>query len=139
MNLAGKELELSGKGLGGGTIDAKQYQGKALLVIFWSSWCKPCTEDLPQILDLYKKYHSQGFDVLGINLDATPELADAYIKQHQVPWAHIHEEGGLESAPARDFGVISLPTMFLVDKSGKVVNRSATVSDLKKALPDLLK
>lgn len=139
MNLAGQELELSGKGLTGGGIDAKQYRGKVLLVIFWSSWCKPCTEDLPQIQDLYNKYHSQGFDVLGINLDASPELAEAYIKQHKVAWAHIHEEGGLESAPARDFGVISLPTMFLVDKSGKVVNRSATVADVKKALPDLLK
>ncbi|QDT83149.1 redoxin domain-containing protein [Gimesia chilikensis] len=139
MNLAGQELELSGKGLAGGGIDAKQYRGKVLLVIFWSSWCKPCTEDLPQIQDLYNKYHSQGFDVLGINLDATPELAEAYIKQHKVAWAHIHEEGGLESAPARDFGVISLPTMFLVDKSGKVVNRSATVADVKKTLPDLLK
>lgn len=138
MNLSGTELELAGNSLAGGKIDAKQYRGKALLVIFWSSWCKPCTEDLPQIQELYNKYHSQGFDVLGINLDATPEQAEAYIKQHKVTWAHIHEEGGLESAPARDFGVISLPTMFLVDKSGKVVNRSATVADLKKSLPGLL-
>ncbi|MDF1742819.1 MAG: redoxin domain-containing protein [Gimesia sp.] len=139
MNLAGKNLELTGSSLAGGSIDAKQYRGKALLVIFWSSWCKPCTEDLPQIQEIYSKYHSQGFDVLGINLDATADLAETYIKQHKIAWSHIHEEGGLESAPARDFGVISLPTMFLVDKSGKVVNRSATVSDLKKALPDLLK
>ncbi|WP_298861452.1 thioredoxin-like domain-containing protein [uncultured Gimesia sp.] len=139
MNLAGKELALTGSSLAGGSIDAKQFRGKALLVIFWSSWCKPCTEDLPQIQEIYSKYHSQGFDVLGINLDATAKLAEDYIKQHKIAWAHIHEEGGLESAPARDFGVISLPTMFLVDKSGKVVNRSTTVSDLKKALPDLLK
>lgn len=139
MNLTGNELELTGNSLAGGSIDAKQYRGKVLLVIFWSSWCKPCTEDLPQIQDLYNKYHSQGFDVLGINLDTTPDLAQAYIKQHKIAWNHIHEEGGLESAPARDFGVISLPTMFLVDKSGKVVNRSATVADVKKTLPDLLK
>tara|TARA_R110002095_G_scaffold127317_3_gene110345 strand:+ start:97 stop:2010 length:1914 start_codon:yes stop_codon:yes gene_type:complete len=139
MNLAGQELELKGASLAGGSIDAKQFRGKVLLVVFWSSWCKPCTEDLPQIQELYSKYHSEGFDVLGINLDATPDLAETYAKQHKIAWAHIHEEGGLESAPARDFGVISLPTMFLVDKSGKVVNRSATVSDLKKSLPDLLK
>lgn len=139
MNLAGKELELSGSSLAGGNINSQQYRGKVLLVIFWSSWCKPCTEDLPQIQELYSKYHSKGFDVLGVNLDATPDLAEAYIKQHKIPWAHIHEQGGLESAPARDFGVISLPTMFLVDDSGKVINRSATVSDLKKALPNLLK
>ncbi|HBL44382.1 MAG TPA: thioredoxin, partial [Planctomycetaceae bacterium] len=138
MNLSGNELELTGNSLAGGSIDVKQYRGKALLVIFWSSWCKPCTEDLPQIQELYNKYHSQGFDVLGINLDATPEQAEAYIKQHKIAWSHIHEEGGLEGAPARDFGVISLPTMFLVDKTGKVVNRSATVADLKKSLPGLL-
>ena len=102
MNLAGKNLELTGSSLAGGSIDAKQYQGKALLVIFWSSWCKPCTEDLPQIQEIYSKYHSQGFDVCWGSISTPqPDLAETYIKQHKIAWSHIHEEGGLESAPAR--------------------------------------
>jgi hypothetical protein len=56
-----------------------------------------------------------------------------------VAWPHIHEEGALESRPAIEFGVISLPTMFLVDRNGIVVNSSASVDDLKKSVPELLK
>ncbi len=110
-----------------------------LLVIFWSTWCKPCTEDLPQILALYGQYKSQGFEVLGVNLDTTTDLVQPYITEHKVPWRHIHEAGGLESGPGKAFGIISLPTMFLVDKTGTVISRSTSVPELKTELPKLVK
>ncbi len=138
LALTGKKLELAGAGLGGGTVDAASFKGRAVLVIFWSTWCKPCTEDLPQIISLYQQYHSRGFEVLGVNLDTTPELVQPYITEHKVPWPHIHEPGGLESNPAKAFGIISLPTMFLVDKTGTVVSRSTSVQELKAELPKLL-
>src|SRR5690606_26313970 len=116
-------------GLTGGKVDLAAYRGKVLLVIFWATWCQPCTEDLPQIRTLYEKHGAQGFEVVGINLDSIPDPIRPYLTQHRVPWPQIYEPGGLESEPARAFGIISLPTMFLVDKSGKVVNRSAAVDD----------
>jgi len=139
IDLNGKPLKLSGKGLGGGTVDISDYRGRVVLVIFWSSWCKPCTEDLPQIKELYKTYRGSGFEILGVNVDVTADPAKAYIARHGNNWQHIHEEGGLDSGPARQFGIISLPTMFLVDRTGKVVSRSTTVESLKKSLPALLK
>lgn len=139
LDLPGKQLELAGKSLSGGTLRAADYRGRVLLVLFWSSWCKPCTEDLPQLKELYKRYHSAGFEILGVNLDATPEAAKTYIAQHGNSWKHIHEEGGLDSRPARRFGIISLPTMFLVDRNGKVLSRAASVEVLRQTLPALLK
>lgn len=139
LDLNGKQLAFSGSGLTGGTIDLGAYRGKTLLVIFWATWCQPCTEDLPQIRALYEKHRQQDFEVVGINLDSAPEPIRPYLTQHRVPWPQIYEPGGLESEPARAFGIISLPTMFLVDKTGKVINRSAAVDDLKDELPALLK
>jgi thiol-disulfide isomerase/thioredoxin len=139
LALQGKKLDLAGSGFGGGTVDVSSYQGRVVLVIFWSTWCKPCTEDLPQIISLYNQYRAKGFEVLGVNLDNATELIQPYITEHKVPWPHIHEPGGLDSEPGKAFGIISLPTMFLVDKTGTVISRSTSVQELKEELPKLLK
>jgi thiol-disulfide isomerase/thioredoxin len=138
INLTGKKLDLAGHKFGGGTIDIASYKGRVVLVIFWSTWCKPCTEDLPQIISLSTQYRRSGFEVVGVNLDTAGELVQPYITEHKVPWPHIHEPGGLDSGPGKSFGIISLPTMFLVDKTGNVISRSTSVQELKEELPKLL-
>jgi hypothetical protein len=87
---------------------------------------------------LYKQYRSKGFEIVGINLDSTTDPVGSYLKQHKVTWPQIHEPGGLDSRPAREFGIISLPTMFVIDKTGKTIARNTSVDDLKKQLPELL-
>ena len=139
LDLEGNFLKLSGKRLGGGTVDSSSYRGKVLLVIFWSSWCKNCTDDLPAIRELYRKYQPTGFEIIGVNLDVNATIAKGYVTKQGNSWPHIFEEGGLESRPARQFGLISPPLMFLVDRRGKVISNSVTVDALTKALPGLLK
>jgi thiol-disulfide isomerase/thioredoxin len=135
IDLTGKSLAISGPALGQkGTLDLKQFRGKTVLVLFWATWCKPCTEDLPQLETLYAGHGRQKFEILGINLDANVADVQPYLTRHNVPWSQIYEEGGLESPLAREFGIISLPTMFLVDAEGKVTNRSASVADVKELL-----
>ncbi len=139
MTLEGKPLELSGTTLDGKTVKAADYRGKVLAVIYWATWCKPCTEELPQIRALYEKHHGDGFEIVGVNVDVPPADIAGYLKEHKVTWPQIHEEGGLvDSPPSRDFGIITVPTMFLVGRDGKVVKRNASLDDLKALLPDLL-
>ncbi|MBT5017430.1 redoxin domain-containing protein [Planctomicrobium sp.] len=140
LSLKGKPIALAGNTLAGGRpLNLASYRGKVTAVIFWATWCKPCTEDLPQIQELYKTYQRKGFEVVGVNLDSPGADIDGYIKNYGVVWPNIHEEGGLESRPALEYGIISLPTMFLVDKTGKVVSNGSSVEDLKKLVPELLK
>lgn len=139
LDLKGKPLALKGKGLTGGEIDTAQYRGKVVAVIFWATWCTPCTEDLPQIQQLYQTYQKDGFEIIGINLDGPGAPIQQYLQNYKVTWAQLHEEGALESRPAIEYGVISLPTMFLVDRNGVVASSSSTVEEMKKMLPELLK
>lgn len=139
LGLVGKPLTFSGDALGGGQVDLARYKGRVVLVIFWATWCEPCTRDLPQIQALYKQYQRNGFEVVGVNLDMPGAPIREYIENYKVAWPQIHENGGLESRPATDFGIISLPTMLLVDKTGKVVSVSTSVDDLKEQIPELLK
>ena len=68
-----------------------------------------------------------------------------FVQKNKMNWKHLYQPnpttqtGGLNSPIAESFGIISLPTMFLVDKEGKVVNRNATLTDIKTELPNLLK
>ena len=102
------------------------------------SFPKPCFEDLPKLRVLYQQYHAQGFEVIGVNLDNTPNGVKAYMQQNGMTWLQIHEAGGLENPPSLAFGAISLPTMFLVDKKGIVHSRPASIDDVKSALPEAL-
>lgn len=138
LSLEGKSISLSGKGLDGKPISLANYQGKAVLVIFWATWCQPCTEDLPQIKALYDQYRSKGFEIVGVNLDTQRELVAPYIAEHGNSWPHIAQPDGLDGNVAVDFGVISVPTMFLIDKTGKVASNSTSVEDMKELLPELL-
>jgi hypothetical protein len=59
-----------------------------------------------------------------VNLDNERADLDAFIKEHQITWPQIFEPGGMESRLAIEYGIISLPTMFLLDADGKVINRN---------------
>lgn len=138
LDVKGKPLPLAFAGLDGGKVDIRNYRDKAVLVVFWATWCKPCFEDLPKLKALHQQYRTQGFEVIGVNLDNTPNGVKGYMQQNGMTWPQIHEAGGLESPPSLAFGVISLPTMFLVDKKGNVHSRPASIEDVKAALPEAL-
>ena len=139
LNLEGQPLALAGPVLSGGTIDIARYRGKVVAVLFWATWCRPCTEDLPQIQELYRQHRAAGFEVIGVNVDVAGAPIQEYIQQHKIAWPSIHQEGGLQGGAAQQYGVITLPTTFLVDKSGKVVSSAASVADLKEKVPELVK
>lgn len=137
LDLNGKKLELAGKSLTGQNIAASQYQGKVLLVAFWATWATPYTKDLPVIDAVHKKYQKAGFDVLGVNLDANAASVNPFIRKYGGNWHHIRDAGGTDGQIAKDFGIVSVPTMFLVDKRG-IVAGGITAENLEQAVESLL-
>lgn len=138
LDLAGKPLQLSGKSLTGQQIDSSQYRGKVTLVAFWATWAQPYTDELPKIVALHKKYQPAGFEILGVNLDADASGIGAYIGANGGKWNHIRDAGGTDGKIARDFGIVSVPTMFLVDTAGRVAG-AVTVDNLETAVQAMLK
>ncbi len=139
LDLVGKSLALKGPGLKNETIDSTQLAGKTLLYVFWATWAGPFKAEMPELVKVYQKYHDKGLEIVGINLDNERGEVDAFLKEHHVTWPEIFEGGGMESRLAIEYGIISVPTMFLVDADGKVVSRSLRNSaDLDRQLEKLL-
>jgi thiol-disulfide isomerase/thioredoxin len=124
LDLVGKPIALKATDIRGQSVDLSQYRGKTVLVTFWATWAGPAKRDLPELAKLYAKFKPKGFEILAIDLDNEKADLDAFLQASPLPWPQVFEPGGMESRLATEFGVISLPTMLLVDPEGKVVNRS---------------
>ncbi len=135
LALVGKPLSIRGAGLQGETIDSAQLAGKTVLVVFWASWAPPVRADLPELIKVYKKYHDRGLEIVGVSLDNDRAGLDSFLKDNPLPWPEIFEPGGMDSRLAVEFGIFSLPSMFLVDPSGKVVTSGLrTTTDLDRLI-----
>jgi len=134
LGLKGQELELSGPGIDGGDIDIKTMRGKMVLVIFWESNAQPFTQQVPKLIEITKKYKNY-VTVIGVNLDTNEKSVDAFLEQNRLEWLQIFPENrqqrGWNSPLATHFGVITLPTMFLVDPKGVVAETNLDASNLE--------
>ena len=139
LDLTGKPIQIAGTGLQNETVDSAKYRGKPVLVVFWASWATPVKQDLPELVKLYDKHRKDGLQIIGVNLDNDRAELEAFLKEHQISWPQIFEGGGMDSRLAVDYGIILLPSMFLVDSQGKVVHRNLrTSAEVDRQLEKLL-
>ncbi len=139
LDLVGKTLAIKGTGLQNESIDTTQYHGKAVLVVFWASYSSMFKAELPDLKRVAEKYRDRGLEVVGVNLDNDRADLDAFLKGNPLPWPQIFEGGGVEGRLPIEYGITTVPTMFLADAQGKVVNRQIrTAADVDRQLEKLL-
>jgi peroxiredoxin len=116
--------DISLPGPNGKTHTLSALRGKVVLLDFWASWCRPCRNANPHVVEMYKKYKSKGFDVFSVSLDR-PDGKDKWkeaIQQDGLVWEnHVSDLKFWDCAPAATYGVRSIPKTFLIGKDGKVV------------------
>lgn len=139
LESVGKTIPLSGKTLDGRAFDLASAKGKLVLIHYWATWADPCKPDLATIKSLQAKYGAQGFYPVGVNLDGDAKEAMAHVRQEKLAWPQLYEQGGLDSPLATNLGVLTLPTMILVGKDGRVVNRNINAGELDTELKKLLR
>jgi thiol-disulfide isomerase/thioredoxin len=99
-----------------GTEKVSPFNGKPVVVVYWASWCPHCRKQTDYLGQLYKKYGSQGFRVLGIAGDKDKDKAAKYAQAH-IPFPSVHDEG---QQLFRKWGVGGIPVTLMVDKRGKI-------------------
>jgi thiol-disulfide isomerase/thioredoxin len=138
LESVGKPLALAATTSDGKPFSLASLKGTPVLVHYWATWCEPCKVDIARIRELRESFGEQRLAVVGISLDADRESLANYLRSNGIPWVQLYEEGGLDGRLAEELGVLTLPTMILLDAEGKVVDRNVMITDLEKKLGDLI-
>ncbi len=101
----------------GQTISMDNYRGYVLIVDFFATWCQPCRQSIPHLVEMNRTYGRQGLQILGLSVneggeDAVKAFADEFRVNYPLALAG--------DSTTVDFGVRSVPVMYLIDKKGKV-------------------
>ena len=133
---AGKPFpDFSEKDLAGQPLSVGNYKGKVVLVDFWATWCGPCRGELPNVIAAYKKFHGQGFEIIGVSLDSDRAKLDDFLKkQDGMTWAQYFDGLGWENKLAGKYGVQSIPFTVLVGPDGNVIGTDLRGEALEPAI-----
>lgn len=121
----------------GKNVKLSDHFGKYLLVDFWASWCPPCRAENPNVVKLFQKYKSKGFDVFGVSLDKSKENWLKAIKDDHLDWTQVSDLQFWNSAGAKIYGVRAIPANVLIDPNGVIVARNLYGADLEKKLEEI--
>jgi thiol-disulfide isomerase/thioredoxin len=108
------------KTLDGQEIALSQLKGKVVLLDFWATWCGPCRESIPHLIQLYKTYRENGFEMIGMSLDkGDADVVRNFAKSMDIPYPIVIAPEEV----VRNYRVTSIPTTFFIDKEGKIRER----------------
>ena len=95
-------------------------RGQYVLVDFWASWCGPCREEIPGLVEIYKQYKDRGLVVLGVAVNDAPANTEKAIKELGIPYPQM-KNGGY--TPAEIYGITGIPHIILFGPDGTILKR----------------
>ena len=102
--------------LDGGSWRLSDHRGQVVLINYWASWCEPCREETPGLIDLARDYRYKGLTIVGVAVDHGGRPAvESFLREYHLPYPVLMPDLSSPSAPAVD----ALPTTVLLDRNGR--------------------
>lgn len=130
----GQTLSLKIPIAGGQTIDTEQLKGKLVVLDFWASWCEPCMEYVPHMVDINQKYGSKGLQIIGINMDQNRGDMTRVTQSRQMTWPEYFDGLVWKNKIAQQFSVQAIPYTLLLSPEGKVLFAGIPATGLEQAI-----
>lgn len=104
----------------GQPVTMANYKGHVLVIDFFATWCTPCSESIPHLVNLTRKYGKQGLQVLGMSVDEGGDrVLKAFIADRKITYPVAIANEDLQT----EYSLRSIPTLYLINKKGAVVER----------------
>jgi thiol-disulfide isomerase/thioredoxin len=114
----------------GSWIDLSKFRGHPVIVDFWATWCPPCRRQIPELMDLYKRYHkAAGLIVVGVSVDSVQGQGVQAARDFAQELAINYPIVMATPAVLDNFGIFALPTTFFIGRDGRIVSQLQGTGD----------
>ena len=122
--------------IGGDSLALSSLIGKTdfVMIDFWASWCGPCMQFLPNLQAFYEKNKGTKLEIFGVSLDDNKEAWTGAVSAHKIEWKLVSDLKGWKCAGSRAYAVNSIPATVLIDKTGKIIGKNLSISEMEKFL-----
>jgi peroxiredoxin len=129
------------KNMDGEHVSLAALRGKVVLLNFWATWCRPCKEEMPAFEKLYAKYKDRGFVVLAVSINRSKTSITGFLEDMDLSYHILMDD---DSRVLKLYKVYSIPTTFLIDKTGLIVKKyhgqeDWTSTEMASTIEELLK
>lgn len=121
----------------GTMVKLSDLRGKYVLIDFWAAWCKPCRQENPNVVRLYKQYKDKGFEVFGVSLDRTKEDWVKAIAEDGLEWTQVSDLKYFNSVAAELYQIEAIPATYMIDPEGKIMAKDLRGPSLENKLAEL--
>ncbi|EKT3956447.1 TlpA family protein disulfide reductase [Flavobacterium psychrophilum] len=126
------------KNADGKLVSLKESLGKVTVIDFWASWCAPCRKENPNMVSLYKEFHSKGLNIIGVSLDKEATHWKEAIAKDKLTWIEVSNLKEWNDPIALIYNIESIPTTYILDASGNIVAKNLIGNELKAKIAELL-
>ncbi len=113
--------------LTGGQFKLSDFRGKVVLLDFWATWCDPCREEIPHLVELQNKYRNQGLQIVGVSMDDSPEPVRDYSQRLKMNYPVVMGNSTIGELYG---GVLGLPIAFVIGRDGRIHAKHIGATDI---------
>jgi thiol-disulfide isomerase/thioredoxin len=141
--LSSEVLETSFRLVDGGSRKISDYSGKVLIIDLWATWCRPCRQEIPHLIEMANEYKSKGVEVIGLSTE-DPEADAQLVRDFSQQFKINYPIGWAETPLAEQLmnGRDGIPQTIIIGRDGKVkrhfvgFNKAISVRQMKAALDE---
>jgi len=139
MNLAIPDFRMND--INGNEVSALEEAAKHKVTVidFWASWCGPCLKEMPELKNMYEKYHDKGLGIIGVSLDTEMESWKKAVERLGITWVQVSDLRGWENEAAQLFGVQAIPHTIIIDNKGNLIGYGLRGEELEARISEKLR
>lgn len=130
-------IDFTADDMNGNKIKLSDFNDKVVILDFWATWCRPCREEIPNLIDIKNTFKNKKFEIISIALERGSSVkAVNFVKENKMNWVHIvNIEQTMELA--RKYQIRYVPTVYVI-KNGKIVAAGLRGEALKRKIKELI-
>lgn len=99
------------------TVTLRDLHGKVVVLNFWATWCAPCVEEMPSLVQLQQRFKDKGLSVVGVSIDVDGDAYRKFLKDYKIDFVTVRDPDQKTSSL---YGTFKWPETYIIDRDGIV-------------------